>query len=107
MKNHVELQIDSAKQASKADEKLHKIRVECSCLKLVLEQKSQDYGAPNCWNCEERGHLRRDCKKRPRNNYCHHCAATWHKRLKGDPAERMTASNKEAGNYLKANFVWS
>ncbi|ESN91273.1 hypothetical protein HELRODRAFT_182130 [Helobdella robusta] len=74
------LTFESAKQASKTDVKLRQICEKCSCQKMVLEQKGQDYGAPKCWNCGEKGHLRRDCKQTSRNNYCRHCAATWHKR---------------------------
>ncbi|ESN97859.1 hypothetical protein HELRODRAFT_177495 [Helobdella robusta] len=75
-KDAVAYSLQSAKQALKTDVKLRQICEECSCQKLILEQKGQDYGAPKCWNCEEKGHLRPDCKQRPRNNYCRHCAAT-------------------------------
>ncbi|ESO02829.1 hypothetical protein HELRODRAFT_174253 [Helobdella robusta] len=42
------LAFKSAKQASQTDKNLHQIREECSCQRIVLEWKDQNYGVPKC-----------------------------------------------------------
>ncbi|ESO02813.1 hypothetical protein HELRODRAFT_174236 [Helobdella robusta] len=74
------LTFESAKLASKSDVRLRQVHEECSCQKVVVKREPQQPGVPQCWICGEKGHLRRDCKHRLKDNYCRNCATKWRKR---------------------------
>ncbi|ESN99408.1 hypothetical protein HELRODRAFT_162956 [Helobdella robusta] len=93
------LTFESAKQASKSD-----VHEECPCQKVVVKREPQQHGVPQCWICSEKGHLRRDCKHRLKDNYCRNCATRWRKRREDDPVSRSAPSNEGAGKLIKANF---
>ncbi|ESN96681.1 hypothetical protein HELRODRAFT_163780 [Helobdella robusta] len=63
------LTFESAKQASKSDVRLRQVHEECPCQKVVVKREPQQHGVPQCWICGEKGHLRRDCKHRLKDNY--------------------------------------
>ncbi|ESO08416.1 hypothetical protein HELRODRAFT_169254 [Helobdella robusta] len=92
------LTFESAKQASKSDVRLRQVHEECSCQKVVVKREPQQYGVPQCWICGEKGHLRRDCKHRRKDNYCRNCATRWRKRREDDPVSRSAPSNEGAEN---------
>ncbi|ESN93936.1 hypothetical protein HELRODRAFT_180343 [Helobdella robusta] len=92
------LTFESAKQASKSDVRLRQVHEECSCQKVIVKRKPQQHGVPQCWICGEKGHLRRDCKHRLKDNYCRNCATRWRKRREDDPVSRSAPSNEEAEN---------
>ncbi|ESN92865.1 hypothetical protein HELRODRAFT_164998 [Helobdella robusta] len=92
------LTFESAKQASKSDVRLRQVHEECSCKKMVVKREPQLHGVPQCWICGEKGHLRRDCKQRLKDNYCRNCATRWRKRREDDPVSRSALSNEGAEN---------
>ncbi|ESO11132.1 hypothetical protein HELRODRAFT_152989, partial [Helobdella robusta] len=48
-----------------------------------------------CWICGEKGHLRRDCKHRLKDNYRRNCETRWRKRREDDPVSRSAPSNQK------------
>ncbi|ESN99478.1 hypothetical protein HELRODRAFT_184400 [Helobdella robusta] len=92
------LTFESAKQASKSDVRLRQVHEECSCQKVVVKREPQQHGVPQCWICDEKGHLRRDCKHRLKDNYCRNCATRWRKRREDDPVSRSAHSLEGAEN---------
>ncbi|ESN93379.1 hypothetical protein HELRODRAFT_180906 [Helobdella robusta] len=92
------LTFESAKQASKSDVRLRQVHEECSCQKVIVKREPQQHGVPQCWICGEKGHLRRDCKHRLKDNYCRNCATRWRKRREDDPVSRSAPSNEGAEN---------
>ncbi|ESO09617.1 hypothetical protein HELRODRAFT_184581 [Helobdella robusta] len=92
------LTFESAKQASKSDVRLRQVHEECSCQKVIVKREPQQHGVPQCWICGEKGHLRRDCKHRLKDNYCRNCATRWRKIREDDPVSQSAPSNEGAEN---------
>ncbi|ESN90386.1 hypothetical protein HELRODRAFT_166051 [Helobdella robusta] len=92
-------------ESAKSDVRLRQVHEECSCQKVIVKCEPQQHGVPQCWICGEKGHLRRDCKHRQKDNYCRNCATRWRKRRKDDPVSRSAPSNEEAEKLIRANFV--
>ncbi|ESO00240.1 hypothetical protein HELRODRAFT_176092 [Helobdella robusta] len=65
---------------------------------VVVKREPQQHGVPQCWICGEKGHLRRDCKHRLKDNYFRNCATRWRKRREDDPVSRSAPSLEGAEN---------
>ncbi|ESO11223.1 hypothetical protein HELRODRAFT_183398 [Helobdella robusta] len=99
------LTFESAKQASKSDVRLRQVHEECSCQKVIVKREPQQHGVPQCWICGEKGHLRRDCKHRLKDNYCRNCATRWRKRREDDPSMLESDHREESRNDACEEYI--